>query len=231
MLFAGCRAATSGDSDAAAAATEAEGAAPPTRSYDAIVAAIEGRRLELAEASIASARREVLRAIDEDLFPAWLDTAWAFHGTATEPQQEGGIACGYFVATILQHAGLRLSSRTRFGQAAALDIQRALTPDPAELHRIFSVPADEVAERIRGLGDGLYIVGLNVHVGFVVVKRGTVQLVHSSYTDAQRVVREPLGEAEAIHNSRKAGYFVTPLFASDALVESWRDGRRIAAPA
>lgn len=236
VSVAACKAVASAGGETSDA--EVASSAPrPRRAYADVVAGIEVRRKKLATklggdaaSVLVEARATVKGAIVDELFPAWLGTAWAFHGTATEPHGEGGIACGYFVATILQHAGLKLSSRTRFGQAAALGIQRALTPDPAALHRVFSVAATELERRIRALGEGIYVIGLDIHVGFVVVRRESVRFVHASYTGDRLVTDEPLVDAEAIHASRKAGYFITPLFEDERLVRAWLSGTSIAAP-
>jgi hypothetical protein len=179
----------------------------------------------------ARAKQELERGIVEDLLPAWLGTKWAFHGTADAPGAPQGIACGYFVATILEHAGLRLESRRRFGQATALAIERALVPSPKALHRIFSVPASALERKMLDLGPGLYVMGLDVHVGFVVVRPNAVRFVHASYLGKRMVVDEPITASEAIERSRDAGYVVTALFADDVLASAWLRGRTIAAPA
>lgn len=210
---------------------EAKPRGPAPEDYAALLRSIEAERDAARGLSLDGAREVVRGAIIDRLLPAWQGTRWSFHGTATRPHASEGIACGYFVATILQHAGLRLTSRSRFGQAPALDIQRALTPKPDDLHRIFSVPATEVERRIVELGPGLYVIGLNVHVGFVVVRERAARFVHASYTGRRVVTDEPLGEAKAIHASRKAGYFVTPLFHDQRLVMAWLHGKSVAAPA
>src|SRR6187455_2399459 len=42
-------------------------------------------------------------AVVETIIPGWIGTAWNFNGTSEKPQQ-GSIACGYFVTTILRDA-------------------------------------------------------------------------------------------------------------------------------
>ena len=203
--------------------------------YEQRVATVEARRRSFATAlagsesaeqrrSVASEARDfLLSAITDELLPAWAGTPWAMNGTATEPGTEP-IACGYFVATVLRDAGVHLH-RVRFGQAAALRIQTAMSPPQREVHRFFSIPPESLARKIAELGDGLYIIGLNVHVGFVVVRDGDVRLVHSSYTGSRVVTDEPFAEAAAIAASQEAGYFVSELFSTDAAVLQWVEGR------
>ena len=199
-------------------------------SYDDVRGDIERQRRALAarhergEHVIAEARTVVEKAVTEQLIVRWLGTPWAYHGVATSPGDEP-IACGYFVAQILQDAGVRLQSRRQFGMAAALDIQRSLTPETRHMQRIFSVPATELRERIAQRGDGLYLIGLDIHVGFVLVKGDDVRLLHASYTGDAVVTDEPLVGAEAIERSRSKGYFVSKLFADDRAIVSWLLGR------
>jgi hypothetical protein len=216
-------------------ATSSEGEA----AFANVVTALEAERVELAalyqkadepeRARLRGhAKKRVVEAIVHEIFPRWHGTPWDFHGTASRPS-EGPVACGYFVAAVLENAGLRLSRR-HYGQAAALRIQRALTPAEEDLERIFSVPADELESRIRALGDGLYLIGLDIHIGFVVVDGDEVRLVHASYTDDRVVIDEPLVAAEAIARSRTAGYFVTPLFRDDQLIDRWLRGESLEPP-
>ena len=205
---------------------------PQPRTYASLLKKLKTRRDKLAhdpETTPDLARSALHTSIVEDLFPAWLGTRWAFHGTAKEPRAPEGIACGYFVATILQASGLQLLSRPGFGQATANAIANALAPSPSAHHRFGSLPADALERNIRGLGDGLYLIGLNVHVGFVVVRTPVVRFVHASYTGAREVVDEPLNGSVAIDNSRAAGYFVTSLL--DDLTPVWLRGTLLRPPA
>src|SRR6187200_2544039 len=56
-------------------------------------------------------------AVAETIIPGWIGTAWNFNGTSEKPQQ-GSIACGYFVTTILRDAGLSLA-RIKLAQCAS----------------------------------------------------------------------------------------------------------------
>lgn len=96
------------------------------------------------------------------------------------------------------------------------------------MHQFFSIAPAKLAKRVAALGDGVYIIGLNVHVGFVVVDGAEVDFVHASYTDKRVVIREPLAEATAIANSQSAGYFVSELFSTQASVRRWLEDRKLA---
>lgn len=204
------------------------------RSYAEIVQDVAANRqrlaAELRRADTAAARRRVLAearaylhtSLANELLPAWLETPWAMNGTAEQPGDDA-IACGYFVATLLRDAGYVLD-RVPFGQAAALRIQRAVSPAARPVHRIFSIPPAQLADRIAALGPGVYLIGLDVHVGFVVVTDADVRLVHSSYTGDRVVTDEPLADAVAIANSQPSGYFVSELATTDEAVEAWLQG-------
>jgi hypothetical protein len=159
-----------------------------------------------------------------------MGTPWGLgrNSTSTRPHQDGmTVGCSYFVTSVLLNAGLRLDNRYRFAQAPALHIQRSLAPRRADLHRFLSIPAADLRDRIARLGNGLYVIGLNNHVGFVVVNGGEVRFVHASYTEPQNVRDEALVSSAAIAASRKAGYFVTPVFQDDRLIDYWLTGKKV----
>jgi hypothetical protein len=211
--------------------------------YEAALARVEARRValgsRLAAASDGATREEVraearayvVEALRDVVFAGWLGTPWGLgpNSTPLRPHQPGTeIACGYFVSSALENVGLRLGTRFRFAQAPALHAQRSLAPADRDLHRFFSIPGDALARRIAALGEGVYVIGLNNHIGFVDVHGGAVDVVHASYTGDQLVTREPLATAAVIENSRAAGYFVTPLFQDDRLIDHWLRGAPVA---
>lgn len=226
----------------------ATAAAPPTRKgpdWDGTVADLAARRAALAkawrDAPDAAARRTVrdlasrvlVTAIRDQLAPQWLGMPWGMgrNSTATRPYQaDHTISCSYFVGAILQGADFRLRDRFKLGQAAAKVIQDSLAP--GHVHRYYSIPPRELADRIAALGDGVYVIGLDVHVGLVVVHDGAVRFVHASYTDDRVVTDEALVEAKAIASSQPKGYFVSPIALVDGpdddwLVEQWLQAGKV----
>ena len=133
------------------------------------------------------------------------------------------ISCSYFLTAALQNAGLVLESRARFAQAPAAWIERALLPPGGQIHRYGNLSPEELERRlVDDSGDGLYVVGLDIHVGFIVVREG--HALGSCIPATRRPARwssEPVVSSEAIALSRRKGYWVSPLFRDDRIVELW----------
>jgi hypothetical protein len=179
------------------------------------------------------ARRFVVDTLVSQIFPAWMGmpSAGGLQATASLPHQPGMyISCSYFLTAALQNAGLVLESRARFAQAPAAWIQRALLPPGEPIRRYGKLAPEDLERRLAELGDGLYVIGLNIHVGFVVVKGGRAWFVHSSYTPPGTVVNEPVVSSMAIALSQSKGYWVSPLFRDDRLVELWLRRQPVPAP-
>lgn len=133
------------------------------------------------------ARRRLLSLVREDLVPFWYGTPWDFNGT-TEVPGSGKIACGYFVTTILRDAGVVLD-RVHLAQQASETIIKSLV-DSHSIKRFSNSSLSTFLDAVRDWGDGLYIVGLDMHVGFLVSESGEVRFVHSSYVEPLCVVDE-----------------------------------------
>lgn len=189
---------------------------------------IAARRVSFRRALLSTrdgvARRAVLReaalylegTLIDAVLPRWDGTPWSFSGTSTTPG-EGSIACGYFVSTTLEEAGLRVERR-RLAQQAAEDIIKTLAP-PEAITRFSDVPVEKFEAAVAARGDGLYVVGLDIHVGYLIVKGGRVLFHHSSYVGPRTVVREEAAAASPLAQSRYR--VVGKLFTDDDLIEAW----------
>lgn len=173
---------------------------PPSvdrRKYNEVRSKVEKERLQLwsryqratseKETIINEARESFVRSASEDLMPYWYKTQWDFYGTTESPGQ-GKIACGYFVSTILSHLGMKVQ-RTRLAQQASENIILSLTTNE-HTKRFRQVPIKSFIESVKNWGPGLYVVGLDVHVGFILNIAGDVYFIHSSYVDPYCVVKE-----------------------------------------
>lgn len=200
----------------------------PSLPYAELKAAIELDRTRLAAAyrsSDSSCRAEVVdqarsylfNAVADDLFAAWYGTPWDFNGTTSVPRQ-GHIACGYFVTTILQHAGFKLP-RYKWAQLAAEPMIRHMAP---RLAKTYDATMNEIEAWLLEQGDGLYAVGLDNHVGFILRREGRSLFVHSGYYRPEvGVVAEPLDGLNpfAVSHCRVIG----KLF-DDGMVVKWLTG-------
>lgn len=204
---------------------------PPT-TYPALKSAIEVRRIAFQRsyaqadsaarpAVIDSAQAYLFDRITLDLLPAWYGTPWDFNGTTRTPRQ-GTIACGYFVNTVMQDAGFRLP-RIAWSQRDAEGIVRALS---GRAERFRDRPVAEVAAYLDGQGDGLYAVGLDHHVGFLVRRNGVSRFVHSNYyRPGEGVMSEPLAGDNPLAHSR---YRIVGTLLTEELMRAWIAGTDLA---
>ena len=213
--------------------TEEHAAAPRSYNYKQILARLESERLRLASryqrassaertALITEARTILTRSIYDHLFPAWYGTAWDFNGTTEIPQQ-GKIACGYFISTVLRDAGWKVE-RVRLAQQASENIILSLTTDPF-IKRFRRVAIADFVSAVKEWGPGIYIVGLDNHVGFIMNTGDDVYFIHSSYVDPYMVVKEKAINSQvlAASNYRVLGN----ILADDLLISNWLAGRTI----
>jgi len=160
------------------------------------------------------ARLYVFEKIRGDIFDAWYGTPWTFEGHTTIPRQ-GSVACGYFVTTVLQDAGFKIP-RVQWAQLASEYIILNMTDD---VKRFSNKPVEDVAVYIKQKGDGLYIVGLDLHVGFIYKSGETIRFVHSNYYEPDTgVMAQELYGDNPLANS---GYRVIGKILDDMMMEKW----------
>src|ERR1043165_4215757 len=116
------------------------------------------------DAVLQSAREYVFNTLVTDLLPAWYGTPWSFYGMSTQPKC-GSIACGYFVTTVLRDAGFDLP-RIKWAQVPSETLIKQITDKPNIKHLI-NTDISNVEAYVRASGKGIYIAGLDSHVGFI----------------------------------------------------------------
>lgn len=166
--------------------------------------------------TIENTRRAFVGSIYKNVIPFWYETEWDFYGT-TETPRTGKIACGYFVTTVLRDAGLRVE-RAKLAQQASEKIILSLTSE-AYVKRFRNAPIEDFVGAIEKWGAGVYIVGLDFHVGFIVNDGAKTYFIHSSYIEPQRVVKEIAVDSKVLASSkyRIAG----KISADDELLAKW----------
>lgn len=134
----------------------------------------------------------LLDAVLNKITPYWIGTDWDFNGMSEIPGK-GSIACGYFVSTVLRDAGVRLQ-RISLSQQASQQIVK--TFGCTNTKKYSDVSLSDFVAKTRAQGKGIYIVGLDYHVGFLVDDGTTLWFIHSTYVNPGTVIKE-----EAIHSA------------------------------
>ncbi len=166
---------------------------------------------------VQDARKYVFEKITGEIYDAWYGTPWDFDGTTTIPGK-GKIACGYFVTTVLRDAGFQIP-RVKWAQQASENIILNMTDD---VKRFRNRSVEEVINYINQKGDGLYIVGLDLHVGFIYKSGNTIQFVHSNYYNPDiGVMSQDLDSYNPLSNS---SYRVVGKILDDEMMENWIQG-------
>lgn len=197
----------------------------PKETYPDLIKKVETKRkaIQLAfqdadsidqDSLIDLAQAYLFEEITTDFFEQWDGTEWDFNGTTRTPR-EGKIACGYFITTVLQDAGFNIP-RTYWAQQASEYYIKRMTSD---IKRFSNKPIQTVMEYFSSREDGLYIVGLDNHVGFVYKKGKVLRFVHASYYNPKIGVQsEKLNSDNPLSNS---AYRVIGRILDDSMIKKW----------
>lgn len=171
---------------------------------------------------IDSVGRRYEEMLVNELIPYWYGVEWTFEGHTDHPDSST-VACGYFVSTTMKHLGFKLN-RYRMAQQSALNELRSVVADRKE---IFSfVRGDSLIENItKTLFDGIYLVGLDCHVGYLLMRNGELYFIHSNYLPPMMVVFEEAALSEAFLNSNR--YYIAPISNNKWLMKQWILGRTL----
>lgn len=174
--------------------------------------------------AIDSASQYVYSRLINDIVPHWYGTEWDFNGHTNIPNQ-GEIACGYFVSTTLKHLGFNLN-RYKMAQAAGLDEAKLLQPRP-DLKIFSNVTFEQLRAKVNSVyTDGIYFVGLDNHVGYVLIKNAELYFLHSSYCD-DIVVIEPAEKSPCFLSNL---YVFAEISTNKELIKSWIFSERLQIP-
>jgi hypothetical protein len=161
-------------------------------------------------------QKTFIAIVCDSIIPYWMGTKWDFNGFTEKPQQ-GTIACGYFVTTVLRDAGVKLN-RIALAQCASEEMIQKLV-NKKYIHRYSNISQSDFINRLRETGKGLYIIGLDNHTGFIHYADDGIWFIHSSYVSPGTVAKH-----DAINNSilSFSKYRVTGKISDDELLlKSW----------
>ena len=168
------------------------------------------------EVILKKAKKYLFKTLSKDIFPQWYGTAWDFNGTTRTPKK-GKIACGYFVTNTLTDVGFNIP-RIKWAQSASEVFIKKLAPTK-DIVRFSNKPLAKVIAYFKKKGDGLYLVGLDSHTGFVVVNKDKINFVHANYYQREiGVMSEDISTKNPFGDSK---YRVIGKLLSDKMVENW----------
>jgi len=194
--------------------------------YQSLLEKVDNRRQEIYQAYqqanqvgkdslIIISRKYLYTSIIDEVFPLWYGTPWDFNGTSRIPRQ-GNIACGYFVTNVLTDIGFKIP-RIRWAQSASEIFIKRLADH--HLKRFTNAPISTIEHQLKTWGNGIYLVGLDSHTGFITVKGDKLRFVHSNYYKADiGIMAEVLDSDNPLHDSN---YRVIGQLFSDTMIRHW----------
>lgn len=140
-----------------------------------------------------------IKSIGRDLYDQWEHTPWDFNGTAKQPN-EGSIACGYFVTTILKDMGCNIN-RTKLAICASSVMMKTIAPQQKIQNFSYFTYVD-FDKKLKYSGKGVYIIGLDFHTGFIVNDGHENWFIHSNYVNGKGVMKEAVLNSAALKSSK-----------------------------
>ncbi len=153
----------------------------------------------------------------------WYGTNWDYNGVSVEPGS-GKIACGYFVANILHDLGFKFS-RNALGRLPASKIIRTFIKNDSLIKTINNKEISRLEKAVKQMGKGVFLIGLDYHVGFLLYETDSIYFIHSSFFTPQKVVKENIHKCEALRYSDI--FMIGKLFCDDLILKKWLYGREI----
>jgi hypothetical protein len=170
---------------------------------------------------LKEARSLLVKTIPTDIFSYWYGTKWDFNGTTQTPRK-GSIACGYFVSTTLEQSGFKLPRIKMAQQAASVMIKSLCLPSSIKTYT--NMP--DLERYLRDKPSGLFILGLDKHVGYILKQDDKCYFIHSTVAQGRKVVKEDLMEAKVVNRSKIK--MIGDLTGSDAIIKAWIEGEFLA---
>jgi hypothetical protein len=167
---------------------------------------------------IGQVRNYLNEILTTKIFPAWYGTPWSFNGNAQYPFK-GSIACGSFVENVLKNVGFQVDRRMS-SQPSEYIIKNMC--DENDITKFSNASIKSFNNKIQNMGDGIYLVGLDSHVGFLYTRKGNYRFVHShGYLFV-------LSEIPSLSPTlRMSKYRVVGKLFSDKMIEKWLYSKKI----
>lgn len=191
---------------------------PETKTYQSSVKEILQLKntIQLSDSTTSKHQTYLDSLIVSSILPHWYGTPWDFDGYSNVPQK-GQIACGYFVSTPLKHVGYNWN-RFRLAQQDATTIIRRISGKNIKFYRNQS--PSEFLNNVKKLDNGLYVLGLDSHVGFLYKTANQIKIIHSSYYGEICVMEENAQTSLALQHSNS---YVLGLLNTKENLQKWKN--------
>jgi hypothetical protein len=208
-------------------------AEPDAERYAILVSELERWRGDLHKAHTKARTAEEKTAVEHDarvilelvmpeMMRCWLGTPYDFNGTAEKPGG-GKVACGYFVSTVIRDAGFRVD-RYKLAQQPSGNILRTFLNSESCLLKV-EQDFDSYVKWVDAMKPGVYLIGLDSHVGFIVKGEDGTRFYHSSGWNKRGVVNEAGNRAGALRDSKWR--MIGGLTADPEVLRTWLAGEKV----
>lgn len=198
------------------------------QAYQGAVDAAEVRRKVFAAKWDLAPRKALERDIEQEIIAAfqtltrhWLGTRWALGAPQTKTPGRGKVNCGTFVGRILRDAGFNVAVRKLQRQPSQLIIKSFV--GAGRTRKFSNKPMKKFLASVREMGPGLFIIGLDFHVGFLLQTEDDLRFIHASF-ETETVVDEDAATAMPITTS---AYKVVGKILSPRNISSWLENSKI----
>lgn len=190
----------------------------PKIDYDKSLKEVSAFRSASTSHSKDSIRSFLYEKMTSEIFPAWYGTDWDYNGISEKPR-EGSIACGYLVSTIMKQMGFNLNRYKLARQSASNIIKSTCEPQSIKYYNSISDLNDALKKK-----KGIYLIGLDYHVGFLIADGKTVWFFHSDYI-SDKVIKEKAAQSVNLKSSKTL--LVGDLLGHNALLNKWMKAQKI----
>lgn len=166
---------------------------------------------------ISLSQRYIYKTMVDTIFPFWYDTRWDYNGITQTPGK-GAIACGYFVTTTLRDMGFKVE-RARLAQQASANIITSICGE-GKTKVIGHNNIDALEKYLLTQEDGLFIMGLDNHIGYLHKQGESIYAIHSNgVSGSMKVVKEPMRLCKLILKSN--AYYISALTGNKRAHQKW----------
>jgi|GEM_PF-1042570 hypothetical protein len=182
-----------------------------------------GNRINESQQVINEAREYLTEILLNEIFPFWYGMAWSFSGYSEIPNT-GEVGCSYFVSNTLKHGGFILN-RYKLAQQNSSNIPLSIQLSDSILifnSNDYIQPMKNYFKKYKK--EGLYIVGLDCHIGYLLYRNEELIFIHSNYATPQVVVAEFADKSDVFGSNN---YFIADLTWNDKLIVKWMNSEEI----